>query len=170
MPAIPRNGSGPHEGVKLRLPGPRPHRIVGDENGNVQGHRGSDQAGRVRQLRRRRPVLPRRSAVRVDDSVILAVGESVTPILPSSGSAQPGRHAGGGPSHARASRSKILNAGGDLISGASNVSNSMGFGQESGAQHRRPLMGGGRWESLQGAVYLQRHFCRAAQQQRRPCV
>jgi NADH-quinone oxidoreductase subunit F len=45
------------------------------------------------------------------------------------------------------SRSKFY-AGGDLISGASNVSNAMGYGKKAARNIDRRLMGSGRWERI----------------------
>ena len=45
------------------------------------------------------------------------------------------------------SRSKFY-AGGDLISGASNVSNAMGYGKKAARNIDQRLMGSGRWDNI----------------------
>jgi NADH-quinone oxidoreductase subunit F len=83
------------------------------------------------------------------DTVILAVGESVDLDfvrasglrIHEDGTLEVDRYT------LETSRSKFY-AGGDLITGASNVSNAMGYGKKAARNIDRRLMGGGRWESI----------------------
>jgi NADH-quinone oxidoreductase subunit F len=151
MPAIPEESdAAQHEGVKFVFLA-TPHRIVGDENGDVKAIEVvKTKLGEFDSSGRRRPVLTEEIRRFECDSVILAVGESVDPDFARSsglklnqdGTLAVDRHT------LETSRSKFY-AGGDLISGASNVSNSMGFGKKAARNIDARLMGGGRWESLQ---------------------
>ena len=151
MPAIPEETeAAQHEGVKFVFLA-TPHRIVGDENGNVKAIEVvKTKLGEFDASGRRRPVLTEEIRRFECDSVILAVGESVDPDFARSsglklnpdGTLAVDRHT------LETSRSKFY-AGGDLISGASNVSNSMGFGKKAARNIDARLMGGGRWEGLQ---------------------
>jgi NADPH-dependent glutamate synthase beta subunit-like oxidoreductase len=151
MPAIPEETeAAQHEGVKFVFLA-TPHRIVGDENGNVKAIEVvKTKLGEFDSSGRRRPVLTEEIRRFECDSVILAVGESVDPDfarasglkLNPDGTLAVDRHT------LETSRSKFY-AGGDLITGASNVSNSMGFGKKAARNIDARLMGGGRWEGLQ---------------------
>jgi NADH-quinone oxidoreductase subunit F len=151
MPAIPEESeAAQHEGVKFVFLA-TPHRIVGDENGNVKAIEVvKTKLGEFDSSGRRRPVLTEEIRRFECESVILAVGESVDPDFARSsglklnpdGTLAVDRHT------LETSRSKFF-AGGDLITGASNVSNSMGFGKKAARNIDARLMGGGRWEDLQ---------------------
>ena len=127
-----------------------PHGISGDENGNVRvieiektrlGER--DKSGR------RRP-LPTGEIQRFEcDTVLLAVGEAfdldfckasglefnaegtITIDSLTLGTSRPGFYAGG-----------------DMISGASNVANAMGYGKQAARSIDERLMGGNRWQRI----------------------
>ena len=128
-----------------------PHRIVGDAEGNVKGIEVvKTRLGEFDSSGRRRPV-PTEEIRRLEcDTVILAVGEAVDPdfarasglrIKESAGTFEVDRYS------LETSRSKFY-AGGDAISGASNVSNAMGYGKKAARTIDRRLMGPGRWEKI----------------------
>ena len=151
MPAIKEEtDAARHEGVKFVFLA-TPHRIVGDENGNVKAiELVKTKLGEFDASGRRRPVSTDEIIRFECDSVILAVGESVDMDfvrasglrIKENGTLEVDRYT------LETSRSKFY-AGGDLITGASNVSNSMGYGKKAARNIDKRLMGGGRWESLQ---------------------
>jgi NADH-quinone oxidoreductase subunit F len=151
MPAIKEEtDAARHEGVKFVFLA-TPHRIVGDENGNVKAiELVKTRLGEFDASGRRRPVSTDEIIRFECDSVILAVGESVDMDfvrasglrIKENGTLEVDRYT------LETSRSKFY-AGGDLITGASNVSNSMGYGKKAARNIDARLMGGGRWESLQ---------------------
>jgi NADH-quinone oxidoreductase subunit F len=151
MPAIKEEtDAARHEGVKFVFLA-TPHRIVGDENGNVKAiELVKTRLGEFDASGRRRPVSTDEIIRFECDSVILAVGESVDMDfvrasglrIKENGTLEVDRYT------LETSRSKFY-AGGDLITGASNVSNSMGYGKKAARNIDKRLMGGGRWESLQ---------------------
>ena len=115
-----------------------PHRIVGDEEGNVKAIEVvKTRLGEFDASGRRRPV-PTEEIRRLEcDTVILAVGEAVDLDfvrasglrIKENGTLEVDRYT------LETSRSKFY-AGGDLITGASNVSQRHGLRQEGGAQDR----------------------------------
>jgi NADH-quinone oxidoreductase subunit F len=151
MPAIKEEtDAARHEGVKFVFLA-TPHRIVGDANGNVKAiELVKTRLGEFDASGRRRPVSTDEIIRFECDSVILAVGESVDMDfvrasglrIKENGTLEVDRYT------LETSRSKFY-AGGDLITGASNVSNSMGYGKKAARNIDKRLMGGGRWESLQ---------------------
>jgi NADPH-dependent glutamate synthase beta subunit-like oxidoreductase len=127
-----------------------PHRIVGDDEGNVKAIEVvKTRLGEFDSSGRRRPV-PTEEIRRLEcDTVILAVGEAVDQdFLRASGL----RIKEGGTLEVdrytlETSRSKFY-AGGDLISGASNVSNAMGYGKKAARKMDQRLMGAYRWDKI----------------------
>ena len=127
-----------------------PHRIVGDDDGNVKAIEVvKTRLGEFDASGRRRPV-PTGEIRRFEcDTVILAVGETVDmDFLRASGL----RIKEGGTLEVdrytmETSRNKFY-AGGDLISGASNVSNAMGYGKKAARLMDLRLMGAWRWDSI----------------------
>ena len=127
-----------------------PHRIVGDENGNVKGIEVvKTRLGEFDASGRRRPV-PTEEIRRLEcDTVILAVGEAVDQDflrasglrIKENGTLEVDRYT------LETSRSKFY-AGGDLISGASNVSNAMGYGKKAARKMDQRLMGTYRWDKI----------------------
>jgi NADPH-dependent glutamate synthase beta subunit-like oxidoreductase len=127
-----------------------PHRIVGDQEGNVKAIEVvKTRLGEFDSSGRRRPV-PTGEIVRLQcDTVILAVGESVDmDFVRASGlritegnTLEVDRYS------LETSRSKFY-AGGDLITGASNVSNAMGYGKKAARNINQRLMGPGRWDNI----------------------
>jgi NADH-quinone oxidoreductase subunit F len=128
-----------------------PHRIVGDADGAVKAIEVvKTRLGEFDSSGRRRPV-PTEEIRRLEcDTVILAVGESVDldfarasglRIKEGVGTFEVDRYT------LETSRSKFY-AGGDAISGASNVSNAMGYGKKAARTIDSRLMGSGRWEKI----------------------
>jgi NADPH-dependent glutamate synthase beta subunit-like oxidoreductase len=142
MPAIKEEtDAARHEGVKFVFLA-TPHRIVGDENGNVKAiELVKTRLGEFDASGRRRPVSTDEIIRFECDSVILAVGESVDMDfvrasglrIKENGTLEVDRYT------LETSRSKFY-AGGDLI---------MGYGKKAARNIDARLMGGGRWESLQ---------------------
>ena len=120
-----------------------PQRIVGNKQGGVQCiDVAKTRLGEFDTSGRRRPI-PTDETLRIDcDTVILAVGETVDLDfarasglkMKDSGLIEVDRYT------LETSRSKFY-AGGDLISGASNVSNAMGFGKKAARNIDERLMG-----------------------------
>jgi len=127
-----------------------PHRIVGDEDGKVKAIEVvKTRLGEFDSSGRRRPV-PTKEIRRFEcDTVILAVGETVDLDfarasglrIKENGTIEVDRYS------LETSRSKFY-AGGDLISGASNVSNAMGFGKKAARNIDQRLMGTYRWDQI----------------------
>src|ERR1035441_6009660 len=133
-----------------------PHRIVGDDDGNVKAIEVvKTRLGEFDASGRRRPV-PTEEIRRLEcDTVILAVGEAVDQDflrasgwrIKENGTLEVDRYS------LETSRSKFY-AGGDLISGASNVSNAMGYGKKAARKMDQRLMGAYRWDKIDpGFVY-----------------
>ena len=127
-----------------------PHRILGDAEGNVKGIEIVEtRLGEYDKSGRRRPV-PTDSIQRLEcDSVILAVGETFDLdfckasglALQDEGTLAVDRFT------LETSRSGFY-AGGDVITGASNVSNAMGGGKQAARNIDKRLMGESQWERL----------------------
>jgi len=150
MPAIPEETeAAEHEGVQFLFLA-TPHRIVGDKQGAVKAIEVvKTKLGEFDTSGRRRPV-PTDEVVRVEcDTVILAVGEKVDPDfckasglkVKEAGTIEVDRYS------LETSRERFF-AGGDLITGASNVSNAMGFGKKAARNIDKRLMGVKRFTSL----------------------
>ena len=132
MPAIPEEiEAAEDEGVKVTYL-LAPHRILGDKNGRVKALEAvKTKLGEFDTSGRRRPVSTD-EVIRIEcDTVILAVGEKVDPDfckasglrLKEAGTIEVERYS------LETSRDRFY-AGGDLITGASNVSNAMGIGKK----------------------------------------
>ena len=127
-----------------------PHRIVGDADGNVKAIEVvKTRLGEFDSSGRRRPV-PTEEIRRFEcDTVILAVGEAVDLDfvraaglrITESKTLAVDRYT------LETSRNKFY-AGGDLISGASNVSNAMGYGKKAARKIDQRLMGTYRWDRI----------------------
>ena len=126
-----------------------PHRIVG-ENGAVKAIEVlKTRLGEFDQSGRRRPISTEEIQSFKCDTVILAVGEAVDRdfckasglTIRENGTLEFDRYT------LETSRDKFY-AGGDLISGASNVSNAMGYGKKAARNIDQRLMGETRVESL----------------------
>ncbi len=150
MPAIPEETeAAEHEGAQFLFLA-TPHRIVGDKQGAVKAIEVvKTKLGEFDTSGRRRPI-PTDEVVRVDcDTVILAVGEKVDPDfakasglkVKDAGTLEVDRYS------LETSRERFF-GGGDLISGASNVSNAMGYGKKAARNIDKRLMGVKRFTSL----------------------
>jgi NADH-quinone oxidoreductase subunit F len=127
-----------------------PHRIIGTPDGRVQAIEAvKTRPGEYDASGRRRPI-PTDEIERFDcDTVVLAVGETVDPDfvrasglkIKEDGTVEVDRYT------LETSRGKFY-AGGDLITGASNVSNAMGYGKKAARMIDQRLMGQRRWEEL----------------------
>ncbi len=143
MPAIPEETDAAEaEGAEFVFLA-TPHRIVGEKHGAVRAIEVvKTRLGEFDSSGRRRPI-PTDEIQRFDcDTVILAVGETVDLDfarasglkIKESGTLEVDRYS------LETSRSKFY-AGGDVISGASNVSNAMGFGKKAARNIDERLMG-----------------------------
>jgi len=127
-----------------------PHRVIGDTRGNVKAIEiVKTRLGAYDTSGRRKPV-PTDEIQRFDcDCVIFAVGEKVDLdfakasglTLKESGTVEVNRFT------LETSRSKFY-AGGDLVTGASNVSNAMAYGKQAARNIDLQLMEAERWSSL----------------------
>jgi NADH-quinone oxidoreductase subunit F len=150
MPAIDEEiQAAEHEGVRFVFLA-APHRILGDANGNVKAIEiVKTRLGEYDKSGRRRPI-PTNEVQRFEcDSVILAVGETFDLDfcrasgleLKEEGIIKVNRL-----TH-ETSREGFY-AGGDVITGASNVSNAMGGGKQAAREIDVRLMGEPRWDRL----------------------
>jgi NADH-quinone oxidoreductase subunit F len=150
MPAIPEEiEAAEHEGAKIVYLA-APHRIVGDKDGRVHAIEAvRTRPGEFDTSGRRRPV-PTDEIIRIEcDSVILAVGEKVDPDFSKAsglkvkedGTIEVDRYS------LETSRDRFY-AGGDLITGASNVSNAMGIGKKAARNIDKRLTGLERFTKL----------------------
>ena len=131
-----------------------PHRIVGDAEGNVKAIEVvKTRLGEFDASGRRRPV-PTEEIRRLEcDTVILGVGEAVDlDFVRASGlriteskTLAVDRYT------LETSRNKFY-AGGDVISGASNVSNAMGYGKKAARNIDQRLMGVYRWDQIDAHI------------------
>jgi len=127
-----------------------PHRILGNAQGGVQAIEVvKTKLGEYDSSGRRRPI-PTDETLRFDcDTVILAVGEAVDQdfcrasglTLKENGTIQVDRFT------LETSRRNFY-AGGDLITGASNVSNAMGYGKKAARNMDERLMGSSRFQQI----------------------
>ena len=152
MPAIKEEvDAAEQEGVRLQFLS-MPHRILGDARGQVRGiETEKTRLGEYDHSGRRKPV-PTGEVVRFDcDTVVLAVGETVDLdfarasglTLAEAGTFVVDRYS------LETSRPKFY-AGGDVITGASNVSNAMGYGKKAARKMDERLMGAKRFHLLFG--------------------
>jgi NADH-quinone oxidoreductase subunit F len=150
MPAIPEEiEAAEHEGAKIVYLA-APHRIIGDKDGRVHAIEAvRTRPGEFDTSGRRRPV-PTDEIIRIEcDSVILAVGEKVDPDFSKAsglkvkedGTIEVDRYS------LETSRDRFY-AGGDLITGASNVSNAMGIGKKAARNIDKRLTGLERFTTL----------------------
>jgi NADH-quinone oxidoreductase subunit F len=127
-----------------------PHRIIGDQDGNVRGIEiEKTRLGEYDKSGRRKPV-PTGEIQRYEcDTVVLAVGETFDLDfckasgleLKEEGTITVNRFT------LETSRPGFY-AGGDVIAGASNVSNAMGYGKQGARNIDERLMGESRWERI----------------------
>ena len=150
MPAIEEEtAAAEEEGAKMVFLA-APHRIIGDAKGNVKAlevvH---TRLGEYDRSGRRKPVLTDEVQLLDCDSVILAVGETVDLDFAKASGLQ---IKDGGTLEVNrftleTSRPHFF-AGGDLVTGASNVSNAMAYGKQAARAIDEQLMDAQRWELL----------------------
>jgi len=150
MPAIEEEtAAAEDEGAKMLFLA-APHRIIGDAKGHVKALEVvKTRLGEYDRSGRRKPVLSD-EVQRIDcDSVILAVGETVDLDFAKASGLQ--IKEGGTLEVNRftleTSRPRFY-AGGDLVTGASNVSNAMAYGKQAARAIDEQLMDAKRWEML----------------------
>jgi NADH-quinone oxidoreductase subunit F len=143
MPAIAEEVvAAEHEGARLAYLA-APQRIIGDAEGRVRGIEVvRTRPGEFDESGRRRPV-PTDEIMRIDcDTVILAVGERVDPDFANASGLRVNEEDGTleVDRYSLESSRNLFYAGGDLITGASNVSNAMGIGKKAARNIDRRLM------------------------------
>lgn len=151
MPAIPEEVEAAEaEGVEI-VYFAAPHRVIGTEDGRVRAIEAIRTVPGEFDASGRRTPVPTDEFLRFDcDSVILAVGETLdSNFLKASGLKLRANNRGleVDPYSLETSRPNFY-AGGDLITGASNVSNAMGLGKRAARHIDRRLMGINRWAEL----------------------
>jgi NADH-quinone oxidoreductase subunit F len=151
MPAIPEEiQAAEEEGVEFVFLA-TPHRIVGSEDGKVQAIEVvKTRLGEFDASGRRRPV-PTDEILRYNcQNVILAVGETVDlDFVKATGLKLKEKGQTLDVDHYTLETSRTnFYAGGDLITGASNVSNAMGYGKRAARHIDKRLMGANRWKSI----------------------
>ena len=149
-----------------------PHRIIGSVQGGVQAIEVvKTKLGAFDSSGRRRPV-PTDEIVRVEcDTVILAVGETVDMdfarasglTIKENGTIEVDRFT------LETSRANFY-AGGDLITGASNVSNAMGYGKKAARNIDAALMGANRFDQMLPAFEIDNTTASHHSQARRHAV
>jgi NADH-quinone oxidoreductase subunit F len=143
MPAIAEEvEAAEHEGAKIAFLA-APQRIIGDAEGKVRGIEVvRTRPGEFDESGRRRPV-PTDEVMRIDcDTVILAVGERVDPDFANASGLRVNEEDGTleVDRYSLETSRNLFYAGGDLITGASNVSNAMGIGKKAARNIDRRLM------------------------------
>jgi NADH-quinone oxidoreductase subunit F len=151
MPAIAEEvDAAEHEGIRIAFFA-APHRIVGNDDGSVRAMEAvKTRPGEFDASGRRKPVMTD-EVVRFDCStVILAVGETVDlDFIKATGLKLKSDHKGlEVDSYSLETSRTNFYAGGDLITGASNVSNAMGFGKRAARHIDSRLMGVNRFADL----------------------
>jgi NADH-quinone oxidoreductase subunit F len=150
MPAIAEETyAAEHEGARILFLA-APHRIIGAADGRVRAVEVvKTRPGEFDSSGRRKPV-PTGEIQRYDcDSVILAVGETVDMDLLKAAGLEISNHGTIAVDRysMETSRPRFF-AGGDAITGASNVSNAMGYGKKAARNIDERLMGERRWSRV----------------------
>jgi NADH-quinone oxidoreductase subunit F len=150
MPAIEEETlAAEDEGAKILFLA-APHRIIGTSDGRVKALEVvKTKLGEYDSSGRRKPV-PTGEIQRYEcDSVILAVGESVDmDLLQASGLKISERNTIDVDRYSMETSRPRFFAGGDVVSGASNLSNAMGYGKKAARNIDERLMGVRRWAKL----------------------
>jgi NADH-quinone oxidoreductase subunit F len=150
MPAIEEETAAAEEEGARFLFLAAPHRVIGDPRGNVRALEVvKTSMGEYDTSGRRRPILTDEVRRLECDSVILAVGESVDLDFAKAsglgikehGTVEVNRYS------LETSRPRFY-AGGDLVTGASNVSDAMAYGKQAAKAIDKQLMDEDRWEQL----------------------
>jgi len=127
-----------------------PHRVIGDAKGNVRALEVvKTSLGEYDTSGRRKPILTDEVRRIECDSVILAVDESVDLDFAKASGLRIKEHGTIEVNHytLETSRPRFY-AGGDLVTGASNVSNAMAYGKQAARAIDKQLMDQDRWEQL----------------------
>ena len=127
-----------------------PHRVIGDAKGNVRALEVvKTSLGEYDTSGRRKPILTDEVRRIECDSVILAVGESVDLDFAKASGLRIKEHGTIEVNRfsLETSRPRFY-AGGDLVTGASNVSNAMAYGKQAAQAIDKQLMDEDRWEQL----------------------
>ncbi len=169
MPAIEEEtAAAEEEGAKIAFLA-APHRIIGDAKGHVKAlEMVKTRLGEYDRSGRRKPVLTD-EVWRFDcDSVILAVGETVDLDFAKASGLQVKEGGTIEVNHftLETSRPRFF-AGGDLVTGASNVSNAMAYGKQAARAMDEQLMDAKRWEMLFEPVVYQQTPPKAPSESRR---
>ncbi|MGB9253498.1 MAG: FAD-dependent oxidoreductase, partial [Candidatus Korobacteraceae bacterium] len=150
MPAIEEETAAcEEEGAKIVFLS-APHRIMGDAKGNVKALEVvKTRLGEYDRSGRRKPILTDEVQRLECDSVILAVGESVDLDFAKASGLEIKDSGTVVVNHftLETSRPRFF-AGGDLVTGASNVSNAMAYGKQAAQSIDEQLMDSKRWEML----------------------
>ncbi len=150
MPAIEEEtGAARDEGAKFHFLA-APHRVIGDAKGHVRGIEiAKTRLGEYDASGRRKPIVTDQIQRMECDSVIFAIGETVDLdfvrasglTLKESGTIEVNRYS------LETSRPHFY-AGGDVVTGASNVSNAMAYGKQAARNIDQQLMESDRWSLL----------------------
>ncbi len=150
MPAIEEEtAAAEEEGAKIVFLS-APHRIIGDAKGTVRALEVvKTRLGEYDRSGRRKPILTDEVQRFECDSVILAVGETVDLDFAKASGLQIKQGGTIEVNHftLETSRPRFY-AGGDLVTGASNVSNAMAYGKQAARSIDEQLMDSKRWEML----------------------
>jgi NADH-quinone oxidoreductase subunit F len=150
MPAIEEEtAAAEEEGAKIVFLS-APHRIIGDAKGNVRALEVvKTRLGEYDRSGRRKPVLTDEVQRFECDSVILAVGETVDLDFAKASGLQIKEAGTIEVNHftLETSRARFF-AGGDLVTGASDVSNAMAYGKQAAQAIDEQLMDSKRWQQL----------------------
>ena len=150
MPAIEEETAAcEEEGAKIVFLS-APHRIIGDTKGNVRALEVvKTRLGEYDRSGRRKPILTDEVQRFECDSVILAVGETVDLDFAKASGLEIKESGTVEVNHfsLETSRPRFF-AGGDLVTGASNVSNAMAYGKQAAKSIDEQLMDTKRWEQL----------------------
>jgi NADH-quinone oxidoreductase subunit F len=150
MPAIEEETAAcEEEGAKIVFLS-APHRIMGDAKGNVRALEVvKTRLGEYDRSGRRKPILTDEVQRLECDSVILAVGETVDLDFAKASGLEIKENGTVVVNHftLETSRPRFF-AGGDLVTGASNVSNAMAYGKQAAQSMDEQLMDSKRWDKL----------------------
>jgi len=154
MPAIEEETAAAEEEGARFLFLAAPHRVIGDVKGNVRALEVvKTSLGEYDTSGRRKPILSDEVRRIECDSVILAVGESVDLDFAKASGLRIKEHGTIEVNHysLETSRPRFY-AGGDLVTGASNVSDAMAYGKQAAKAIDKQLMDADRWEELFPAI------------------
>ncbi len=170
MPAIEEETiAAEEEGAKIVFLS-APHRIIGDAKGNVKALEVvNTRLGEYDRSGRRKPILTDEVQLLDCDSVIVAVGETVDLDFAKASGLQIKDGGTIEVNHFTLETSRPhFFAGGDLVTGASNVSNAMGYGKQAARAIDEQLMDAQRWDLLFRSMQYEPDAAQRAQRKRPP--